>query len=132
MLRKTVIALAALAVVTAGSTFDASARGGGGGGRGGGMGGGMAHMGAGVGAGHAAFTGGAAFSRPSGVARFSGDRRVGFDRDRGFRDRGGRDGFRHRFLRDRFAFIGAPYGYDDGCYSRVWTRWGWRWSNVCY
>jgi hypothetical protein len=33
--------------------------------------------------------------------------------------------FRHRF-RHRFAFVGAavPYGYDEGCYTRVWTRGG--------
>jgi hypothetical protein len=41
---------------------------------------------------------------------------------------------RHRFPGNRFAFIGGayPYGYDDDCYSRVWTPWGWRWQNVCY
>jgi hypothetical protein len=40
--------------------------------------------------------------------------------------------FRHRF-RHRFAFFGAavPYGYDEGCYTRVWTRGGWRWTSVC-
>jgi hypothetical protein len=41
--------------------------------------------------------------------------------------------FRHHFVRNRF-FIGAPYAYayyDDGCYTRVWTAWGWRWTNVC-
>jgi hypothetical protein len=47
-----------------------------------------------------------------------------------------RDGvhFRHRFVRHRFAFVGAgyPYGYYDDCYARVWTAWGWSWRYVCY
>ncbi len=44
----------------------------------------------------------------------------------------------HRHFRNRFAFFfGAPFGYYDyayydDCYVRVWTRWGWRWRNVCY
>ena len=37
--------------------------------------------------------------------------------------------FRHHFFAHRFAFIGAPL-YDD-CYTRVWTRWGWRRIWVC-
>lgn len=24
-----------------------------------------------------------------------------------------------------------PYYYDDGCWGRVWTSWGWRWANFC-
>jgi hypothetical protein len=40
--------------------------------------------------------------------------------------------FHHRFFGPRFAFVGYPYGYYDGCYSRVWTPWGWRWRYVCY
>jgi hypothetical protein len=41
----------------------------------------------------------------------------------------------HRF--NRFAFVGAPffyagyYGYDDGCWQRAWTAYGWQWVNVC-
>jgi hypothetical protein len=36
-------------------------------------------------------------------------------------------------FRDRFAFGAAyPYGYYDDCYTRVWTRWGWRQQYVCY
>ncbi len=35
----------------------------------------------------------------------------------------------HHFFAHRFAFIGAPL-YDD-CYTRVWTRWGWRRIWVC-
>ena len=42
--------------------------------------------------------------------------------------------FRHRFVRNRF-FFGAPFAYasvyDDGCWARVWTQWGWTWTNVC-
>ena len=43
-----------------------------------------------------------------------------------------RSAFRHRF-RHRFALFGAavPYDYDEGCYTRVWTRWGWRWTSAC-
>ena len=41
--------------------------------------------------------------------------------------------FHHRrFFGPRFAFVGGPYIYDDGCYRQVWTRWGWRWASVCY
>jgi hypothetical protein len=37
-----------------------------------------------------------------------------------------------RFVRTRFAFIGGGgWGYG-GCYTRVWTYWGWVWRNVCY
>ena len=39
----------------------------------------------------------------------------------------------HRFFRSRFAVLGVglPYAYDDGCYTRVWTAWGWRWTYIC-
>jgi hypothetical protein len=40
----------------------------------------------------------------------------------------------HRFFRNRFAFIGVGgggWGYS-GCYTRVWTYYGWVWRNVCY
>jgi hypothetical protein len=46
--------------------------------------------------------------------------------------------FKHRRFRNRFAFIGAGAGYDfydsyyDSCYARVWTPYGWQWTNVCY
>ena len=113
-MRKTVIALAAAAVLTAGSTMTALAHGhggGGGGGHGGGFGGHMGgHMGGGWG--HAAFVhsgGGHAF-------RFQGNR-VGFGHHH------------HRFFSNAFIGVGYPYyAYDDSC--RVWTPRGWRW--VCY
>ncbi|MBP1095616.1 hypothetical protein [Bradyrhizobium diazoefficiens] len=39
----------------------------------------------------------------------------------------------HRF--HRFAFVGAPFYYanyyDDGCWRRSWTPYGWQWVNVC-
>jgi len=38
----------------------------------------------------------------------------------------------HRFFHRGFFFAGVPYAYDDDCYARVWTRWGWRWRSVCY
>ena len=39
----------------------------------------------------------------------------------------------HRFFRNRFAVLGVglPYAYDDGCYTRVWTALGWRWTYIC-
>jgi hypothetical protein len=62
----------------------------------------------------------------------------------GFSSHAGFGGFRHfgpRF-HNRFAFAGfgfAPgydyysdYGYDDGCWRRIWGPYGWRAVNVCY
>jgi hypothetical protein len=91
-------------------------------------GGGMGHGGfGGHGFGHAAF------GHPGGLGGFVGSRPFGFHGDRfSFRDR---FDFRHRFFRNRVAFIGAPFVYGDGyddCYTRVWSRWGWRWTSVCY
>jgi hypothetical protein len=131
--RKIAIALAAVAVVTVGSTLSASAMHGGGGMGHGGMGhGGMGHGGMGHGGmsgfGHAGGFG--AMARPggfAGVVHPMGMRR-------GHVVVGDRFHFRHRFVRNRFAFIGVgvPYGYYDDCYVRVWTPWGWRWNYVCY
>jgi hypothetical protein len=114
MLRKMMIAFAAAAAITAGSMVPVSAHGGGGHGGGGGGGG----HGGGGGMGHGGFGGGFGHS--------------GFVHSGGFHD--GRFAFRdhHRFRFDRFAFYGATYPYDDGCYRRVWTRWGWRWISACY
>ena len=137
MVRKIAMALAAVAVVTAGSTLSASAMHGG---HGGGFGGG--HFG-GFGGGHfGGHVGGFGHPGMAGPAfhgnHFVGNRFAFRDRDRffdhrfAFRDRD--RFFHHRFLRHRFAFLGVgfPYGYNDGCYTRVWTPWGWRWRNVCY
>jgi hypothetical protein len=89
---------------------------------GGGMGGGMSHM---------------SFARSPG---FAGGMRT-FSGPRSFAFTGNRVAFahhfpfhHHRFFRNRFFFVGAPFAYayyDDGCYERVWTRWGWHWINVC-
>ena len=38
----------------------------------------------------------------------------------------------HRFVRNRFAFVGVGGGWGYGCYTRVWTYYGWVWRNVCY
>jgi hypothetical protein len=40
----------------------------------------------------------------------------------------------HRFVRNRFAFVGAGFydSYYDSCYARIWTAYGWQWTNVCY
>jgi hypothetical protein len=104
-------------------TSPALARGGGGGGgggmHGGGMGGGGMHssaIGGGMRFGGSGFAG-AHFGHPGFSPRFS---RFAF-RDHRF--------FRHgRF--NRFAFIGAPYYYDD-CWRRTWTPYGSQWVNVC-
>jgi hypothetical protein len=108
MIRKVVMALAAVAMVTAGHASTALARGGFGGGHFGGGG----HIGG--------------FARP-GVA-FHGNHFVG----RPFvHDRFGH--FRHRFGQRFAVFPGGYYGdYGDSCYGRVWTPWGWRWQYVCY
>ncbi len=112
MVRKIAIALAAVAVVTAASTLSASAMHGGG--HGGGFGGG--HFGGGGG-----HFGGFGHPGMAGPTVFHGNHFAFRDRDQFF--------FRHRFFGPRFAFLGVgyPYGYDDDCYARVWTRWGWRW-----
>jgi hypothetical protein len=45
--------------------------------------------------------------------------------------------FRHHRFNNRFVVFagGFPYGYYnnyyDGCYERIWTRWGWRLTYVC-
>ena len=121
MVRKIAMALAAVAVVTAGSTLSASAM------HGGGFGGGHfgGHFG-GFGWGHFGGFGHPGMSGPAFHSNhFVGNRFAFRDRDRFFH---------HRFFRNRFAFfgVGYPYGYADGCYTRVWTPWGWRWRYVCY
>lgn len=99
----------------------ALARGGGGhGGFGGGghFGGGM-HAG-GFGGMRAGGMGGARFAHAGGP-RFAG---AGWH---------GRHGFHHHHFR-RFGAFGAPYfyaGYNDGCWRRSWTPYGWQWVNVC-
>ena len=108
MVSKIAIAVTAVIAITAGSTLSASAMHGGGGMGHGGMGGwhgGSSHPG---------------FSH-------------GFHHGFAFRhDRDDRFRFRHRFFRNEFVFAGVPYGYDDDCYIRVRTRWGWRLRSVCY
>jgi hypothetical protein len=112
MVRKLVMALIAVTAVTAGSTLSAAAM----------HGGGMGHAGfGGAGFGHAAF------GHPGGFG--AGAHSFGFRGDRfAFRDRFDR----RPFFRSRFAFIGGPFPYGDDCYTRVWTRWGWRLVPLCY
>ncbi|MFK4651408.1 hypothetical protein ABIF97_001342 [Bradyrhizobium japonicum] len=50
----------------------------------------------------------------------------------------GRHAFFHRHRFNRFAFVGAPFFYanyanyyDDGCWRRSLTPYGWQWVNVC-
>ena len=102
-------------------TSPVQARGGGGG-----MGGGM-HVGAMGGATH---FGGSGF----GGSRFAGTHFA----HSGFPSRHSRFAFRDRrfFRHHRFAFIGAPFLYDDryydgGCWRRAWTSYGPQWINVC-
>jgi hypothetical protein len=129
MLRKMVIALAATAAITAGSMIPASAHGGGGHGGGGGGGMSMGHSDhAGLDRGGFEHRGDFVGGRPVSVHQVS-VRHVSHDR---FNDR--RLAFRHhhRFFFNTFAFYGAGYPYDDDCYRRVWTGWGWRLVSVCY
>lgn len=116
MMRKMAIALAAVATLMFGAASDVSAHGGGGGDHGGGFGGGFGHAGS--------------FAHAGSFGHFGGP---------GFHD--GRFAFHGRFhgrhFRNGFFFAGDPfwydydYGYDDACYRRVWTRWGWEWAWIC-
>ena len=87
----------------------------------GGMGG-MGHAGMGMGRGMGVPH--ASLGRP-GFGRFAAIPRAGrfaFRRNFAFRH--------HRFFRHRrFAFVGVV---GDDCWTRIWTRWGWRWIYVCY
>ena len=81
----------------------------------------------------AAITVGLSFNSPA-LARGmghagSGGGHAGFSHPGGFGHGafGHPGGFRHRFFGP--GFVAVPY---DSCYPRVWTRWGWRWVNVCY
>jgi hypothetical protein len=135
-MRRMVIALAAVAVVTVCSASIVSARGGGGhgggghggGGHGGGMGGGG--MGHGGGFGGGGF-GHMALGRPGG---FAAVHPMGLRGGRVVFNNGVRS--RHRFFRNRFAVVGVGasygYGYYDECYVRVWTPYGWSWRYACY
>jgi hypothetical protein len=127
MVRKMMIALAALTFVGAMVASDTGdARGFGGGGfRGGGFGGGGFRGGFGGGGFRGGFVGGgfrgAAF-RPGFVGR------PAF---------GPRFGFRNRFFfRNRFAFAAVPVGvgvgfYGGSCWSWVPTAWGWQRAWLC-
>jgi hypothetical protein len=121
MLRHIAIGLA-VAVITCASASNVAAHGGGHGGHGGGGSFAAAHAGS-----AGSFSGGHSVAFSGSHAAFANHAAFGNHFvDRGF-------GFHHRFHR-RFFFVGGPgvYGYDDGCYGRIWTRWGWRWTNVCY
>jgi hypothetical protein len=73
-----------------------------------------------------------ASARHGGMMGPGGFTHSGFSHGFAFRhDRDDRFHFRHRFFREGFVFAGAPYDYDD-CYTRVWTRWGWRVRSLCY
>jgi hypothetical protein len=127
MVRKIVIALAAAGAIIAGSALDASARMGGMGGHGG-MGMSMGHgsMGMGRSMGSVGFArmGGPGISRAAFVGRSAPFARVAVAHPRII--------IRNRRFHNRFFFAAAfPYGYYDGCYERIWTRWGWRLVNVC-
>lgn len=126
MIRLKAIALTAVAVMLGAALAGSSALARG---MGGGMGGGMSHGSMGGGMSHpggfAHFNNGPGFAFHSPamhLTMFHGNH-LAFRHD--FR-------FHHRFFfGPTFAFVGAPYGYDD-CYERVWTRWGWQWVSVCY
>ncbi|MGX4773809.1 hypothetical protein ACWAUC_28865 [Bradyrhizobium guangdongense] len=124
--------------------------GGGGGGHGGGFGGGGHFGGGGMHAGgfgggmHVGGMGGAHFAHVAIGPRFAGAplaTRAAFGprfAGTGWHGRPfiGRHAFffrHHRF--HRFVFFGAPFYYanyyDDGCWRRSWTPYGWQWVNVC-
>jgi hypothetical protein len=114
------------------------ARGGGGGHGGGGFGGGGHFGGGGMhaggfggmrvgGMGGARFAGGPAFGGPRFAHAAIGPRFAGSGWN------GHHGVFRHNHFR-RFAVFGAPYyyaGYNDGCWRRSLTPYGWQWVNVC-
>jgi hypothetical protein len=103
MICKIVIVLAAVAAVTAGSASTAEAR----------MSGGFGH----------GFHSGGGFHSFGGGFAHPGFHHFGHDRF-----------FVHHRFGPRFGFFGGgyPYGYGDGCYTRVWSPWGWRWQYACY
>jgi hypothetical protein len=128
---KTLAVIAAIATASMlSSSFSSSAIARGGPGHPGGFGhmGGFSHIGGFGQPGGFAPVGG--FGHPGGFGHFGEVRALAFRGD-GFRLHHG-VAFRRRFFADRFAFVGLPFGYDDDCYMRVWTRWGWRWVNACY
>jgi hypothetical protein len=121
-MRRMMIACAVAALAAVSAPDVATARGGGGGHGGGGHGGGGMGHGGGMGRGGAFGFGG---GRMGGIGFAAVHPAVAFGH--GFHGR-------HVFVRNRFAFVGGggyPYG-DYGCYTRVWTTWGWTWRDVCY
>jgi hypothetical protein len=119
----TVCAVAAMLAAVSGSDV-AIARGGGGHGGGGHGGGGHGGggMGRGGGMGHAGF--GFGGGRMGGISFATARPAMVFGH--GFHGR------HHPFVRTRFAFVGGGGGWGYGCYTRVWTYWGWVWRNACY
>ncbi len=128
MMRKSIVALLAVAALGLAQPTAALARGGGGGGGGHGGGGGGGHGGFAAGGFHGGFAGGG-FRGGGFHSGFAGG---------GFHDGGFHHGFHHGF--HRHVFVGFGFGpyydgyypydyYDDGCYivhRRVMTRYGWR------
>jgi hypothetical protein len=131
MLRKTLIALTAVAALGMGSTAMARGGGGHGGGFGGGHGGGGWSGGHGMAAMHGGWGGGRGMGPMHGSL---GGRSMAMVPMRG--DWGRRSFARNAFVHNRFhrfhrrnaVFFGAAFaGPYDSCL--VWTYWGWR--NVC-
>jgi len=142
MMRKTIIALAALAAIGViqmpAGALAAHANGGS-------MGASHASSGSMV----AARGGSVAASHPSGFQGRAGtqgtrfgnnfatrnnavvNNRAGFNNHVRFADHD-RFRHRHRFFRNRFGFSSFAFAGDDGCYAprRVWTPWGWRWRRI--
>ena len=129
MTNKIWITLAMVTAVTVYSSVAATARGGGGHGVGG-------HGVGGHGGGPGGFTGNGGFAGGMGVRGYFAPEQAGGSHSVAGRPlslRGDRFAFARSPFRDRFSLFGAPYPYySDVCYSRVWTRWGWRWSDVCW
>ncbi len=143
MMRKTIIALAALAAIGViqmpAGALAAHVNGGGSMGASHASGGSMGAARSSVAAGHAsgfqgrAGTQGARFGNSAAVRNNTVvNNRAGFNNRVRFADH---DRFRHhhhRFFRNGFGFSSFAFAGDDGCYAprRVWTPWGWRWRRI--
>jgi len=120
---------AAIVVATPAMAFR-----GGGGFHGGGFRGGGMHFGGG--GFHGRMFAGPRVFAPGG-SRFVG---APFARGHVFGHRFNNFAFRHRHRFRNFAFLGVPFLYDDynydaygtGCWTQIWTGYGWQWANVCY
>ena len=116
MMRKIAIGLAAAAIVMAGPTLGASAKGGGG------AGDGAAHVSGGGGGTHIRGGGGPAFAERG---RAMGPRAYGFAGREHERRYDHRRPYRYGYYKS------YPYAYGGSCWTRVWTPEGWTSKYIC-